>query len=53
MSENGEYTERCPICDDRLDRNKQVGYYCPNCGWDESVELEDDEVWVAPDERGD
>jgi hypothetical protein len=36
-----------------MEMNEAVGYRCPNCGWDESFELDDDEEWIVPDDRGD
>ena len=46
------YASHCPVCDGFLEMDEVVGYICPDCGWDASVEL-DDEVWIVPDDRGD
>ena len=53
-----EYSERvylshCPICDSSVVVDEEVGYRCPECMWDESVEMDGDKEWVIPDERGD
>jgi hypothetical protein len=53
MSENEWYTSRCPVCDSILDLDRDRGYSCRHCGWNESVELEEDDVWIIPGDRGD
>jgi Zn finger protein HypA/HybF involved in hydrogenase expression len=55
MSELDEnkYTSRCPICDSPLHLDEDTGYRCPNCGWDASFELDDEEEWIIPDDQGD
>jgi hypothetical protein len=47
------YTSHCPVCDGPLEMDEQRAYCCSNCGWDESYELDEDEVWIVPDARGD
>jgi hypothetical protein len=53
MSEetNDMYRSHCPICDDLLEIDQDVGYVCPNCGWDASFELDAKETWIVPDDR--
>jgi len=53
MSETDRYTSHCPICNSLLDIDRETGYSCPQCGWDESFELKEDGVWIIPDDRGD
>ena len=53
MSGTDRYTSRCPVCDSPLELDKDRGYSCARCGWDESSQLEGDEVWIVPDEQGD
>ena len=53
MSEPDRYTSRCPVCDSPLHLDEDIGYVCPHCGWNESVEVEEDDVWIIPDDRGD
>ena len=52
MSEPKRETSYCPICDNPLKLDEDGGYFCPYCGWDESADPEEDEVWIVPD-RGD
>ena len=54
MSKMTDYTygSHCPICDGLLEMDEVVGYVCPDCGWDASFELDKDEVWIVPDDRG-
>lgn len=53
MAETDRYTSRCPVCDGLLDLDEEIGYSCPHCGWNESFELHEDDVWVIPDEHSD
>ena len=46
------YASHCPVCDGLLEMDEVVGYICPDCGWDVSVELDDEEEWIVPDDRG-
>jgi hypothetical protein len=43
---------RCPVCDSPLKLDKERGFACPRCGWDESTELDEDEMWIIPADRG-
>jgi uncharacterized Zn finger protein (UPF0148 family) len=52
MSEKDRDLSRCPVCDSPLELDEEGGYACPRCGWDESTELEEDETWILPDDRG-
>ena len=54
MSEMTDYESAsyCPVCDSLLEIDQVVGYRCPDCGWDASVELDDEEEWIVPDDRG-
>jgi hypothetical protein len=45
------YRSHCPICNGLLDIDQEVGYVCPDCGWDASFELDGKEVWIVPDDR--
>ena len=55
VSEANEYAyaSNCSICESPLELDEQVGYRCPHCGWDASFELDDDEEWIIPADRGD
>ena len=53
MSEWEHYASRCPVCDSPLELDEERGYSCPRCGWDESTGLDEDEVWIIPDELDD
>ena len=55
MSEIDErrYVSHCPICDSPLERDDQAGYRCPSCGWDETFDLERDDLWLTPSDAGD
>jgi anaerobic ribonucleoside-triphosphate reductase len=52
MSGTDRYTSRCPVCDSLLVLDEDRGYLCPHCGWDESVDLTDQDTWIIPDDRG-
>jgi hypothetical protein len=53
MSETEQETYRCPICGSRLALDEDGEYFCPHCGWNESADPAEDEVWVIPDDGGD
>lgn len=53
MSEKERDTTHCPICEGLLELDEDGGYFCPYCGWDESADPDEDEVWIVPDRGGD
>jgi uncharacterized Zn finger protein (UPF0148 family) len=52
MSETERDTTRCPICESLLELDEDGAYFCPHCGWDESADPEENEVWIVPDRGG-
>ena len=53
MTDNERDMSHCPVCGHSLGLDQERGYYCPRCGWDESAEMEDRDVWIMSRDRDD